>query len=58
MQLKLEVALLASFGEKNEVVNTMLGKGKCIGEDEAVKLFVKHCFQFNNWIEMVTWKWY
>lgn len=54
MQLKLEVALLASFGEKNEVVNTMLGKGKCIGEDEAVKLFVKHCFQFNNWIEMVT----
>lgn len=34
MQLKLEVALLASFNEKSEVVNTMLGKGRRTWEDE------------------------
>lgn len=38
MQLKLEVTLLASFDEESEIVNTMLGKGRCTWEDEDVIL--------------------
>lgn len=38
MQLKLEVALLASSDENSEIVNTVLGKGRCTWEDEDVIL--------------------
>lgn len=52
MQLKLD--------ERSDIVNTMLGKGRCTWEDEyvSVKLFVKHCFHLHNWILVVTRKWY
>lgn len=56
MKLKLDVAL-SYFWCKEWIVNTVLGKGRHTWEDTcaSVKLFVKHCFHFSDWILMVTW---
>lgn len=57
MQLKLEVALLGSFDERMNLLAPHWERAD-VGEKKiclfVVSSWFKHCFQFTNWVLMVT----